>query len=406
MPRKKTHEEFVKEVYELVGDEYIVLSEYKNNKIKIDLKHNKCGNIIKITPNSFLSGTRCSFCSHKKAGKKIRKTNDEFLQEVRKIVGDEYTVLGEYEKSNIKIPIRHNKCGRIFEPTPNNFLRGSRCPYCQHRSYKKTHEEFINEVYKLVKNEYEVLGRYVNNDTKIKLRHNNIKCNYHTFYMTPNSFLRGQRCPKCAGKLKKSSKLFKQEILKLVGKEYILMSKYNGNKNKVVLLHKKCGNIFKTTPNNFLRGSRCPHCKRSKGEDIINTLLKKNNIKFEFQKTFSDCKFKSKLFFDFIINNKLILEYDGAQHFKPIEWFGGEETFKLNIKKDKIKNQYCIDNNIPLIRIPYWEYDNIEYILKNALMHFNLIQKDDTYDESVVKKYLIDENWDHDKYIEMSKNYK
>ena len=68
------------------------------------------------------------------------------------------------------------------------------------------------------------------------------------------------------------------------------------------------------------------------------------------------------------------------------------DDFYIQQEHDKIKNQYCIDNNIPLIRIPYWEYDSIEYILKNVLMHFDLIQKDNTYNEPIVKKYLVDEN--------------
>ena len=58
------------------------------------------------------------------------------------------------------------------------------------------------------------------------------------------------------------------------------------------------------------------------------------------------------------------IEYDGIQHFEPIERFGGKEEFSRTKIRDNIKTQYCKDNNIKLIRIPYWDFDNIEMILK------------------------------------------
>ena len=53
------------------------------------------------------------------------------------------------------------------------------------------------------------------------------------------------------------------------------------------------------------------------------------------------------------MNNKYIIEYDGEQHFKPIDVWGGEEALSNTRERDLIKNKYCFDNNIPLIRIPY-----------------------------------------------------
>ena len=71
--------------------------------------------------------------------------------------------------------------------------------------------------------------------------------------------------------------------------------------------------------------------------------------------------------FDFgILNNSsilLLIEYDGIQHYKSIEYFGGMESLKSQQRRDKIKNEYCNENKIPLLRIPYWNYDNIVNIL-------------------------------------------
>ena len=64
MPKRKTHEEFVKEVYELVGKEYSILGEYKSNKTKIEIIHNECGFKYEVRPNDFLSkGSKCPKCA-------------------------------------------------------------------------------------------------------------------------------------------------------------------------------------------------------------------------------------------------------------------------------------------------------------------------------------------------------
>ena len=60
---------------------------------------------------------------------------------------------------------------------------------------------------------------------------------------------------------------------------------------------------------------------------------------------------------------------DGEQHFKPMRIFGGENGFKETKKRDGIKDTYCKKNNIPLLRIPYWEKDIIENILDEWLLH-------------------------------------
>ena len=97
----------------------------------------------------------------------------------------------------------------------------------------------------------------------------------------------------------------------------------------------------------------------SLNEQKILKLLKENNIHGKMQSSFIDCKDKCLLPFDFFIENKYIIEYDGEQHFKPIDFFGGEKYFNVQRAHDLIKNKYCFDNNTPIIRIPY----DVEYTL-------------------------------------------
>ena len=63
----------------------------------------------------------------------------------------------------------------------------------------------------------------------------------------------------------------------------------------------------------------------------------------------------------------MCIEYDGQQHFEPNEYFGGQKHFNILKRHDNIKDEYCQDNKIKLVRIPYWDFDNIENILANEL---------------------------------------
>ena len=115
-------------------------------------------------------------------------------------------------------------------------------------------------------------------------------------------------------------------------------------------------------------GSGCPICKSSKGELRIRKYLKDNNIHYIAQKSFKECKNKNKLKFDFYLSDyNLCIEYDGEGHYYPVRIFGGIKKFVKRLKRDLIKELYCIQKDIDLLRIPYWDFDNIEEILKECL---------------------------------------
>ncbi len=117
----------------------------------------------------------------------------------------------------------------------------------------------------------------------------------------------------------------------------------------------------------------CSNKITSKGEQRIAEFLDSLDIQYERQKKFSSCKNKRELPFDFYISKyNIAIEYDGKQHFEPVDWgFHDEELMIANFddlqKRDGIKNKYCEDNGIKLIRIPYTEFDNIEMILSKNL---------------------------------------
>jgi len=296
---------------------------------------------------------------------KLRKyrTEDDFMHEVFGLVGDEFSVLSEFVAVKVKVKFLHNKCGTEFNMNPSDFLLGQRCPKCA-GTMKKSHDEFVKEVFDAVGDEYEILSTYVNSATKVKFKHK--KCN-KIFNMAPNNFTsQNQRCPHCNGKKLRTQNEFEEEVFKLVGSEYKILGKYVNKDTKVEFYHVDCGRKFDMRANNFIRGQRCPHCNESKGEKAIGEYLNCNGIKFKREYRFKDCRNKKTLPFDFavFINKKLqvLVEYDGRQHFEAIDWFGGEKSLKYLQNNDEIKNNYCRENNIPLIRIPYTVKNIVEFL--------------------------------------------
>ena len=125
----------------------------------------------------------------------------------------------------------------------------------------------------------------------------------------------------------------------------------------------ECGNITEVASNHLKNGNikSCGCINTSIGEMNIEKIFKDNNICYKTQVSFEDLKNIKPLRFDFGIyeNNKLIrlIEFDGIQHYEEQSYF--THSLTENKKNDIIKNKYCKNNNIPLVRIPYWERDKI-----------------------------------------------
>lgn len=123
-----------------------------------------------------------------------------------------------------------------------------------------------------------------------------------------------------------------------------------------------CGKEVERVSDSLIQGHTfsCGHCNRSMGSIKIEQLLKENNIQYEMEKTFPNLKGKNDMpfRFDFYLPeyNRLI-EFDGIQHYKERDIFS--DSLKTIQERDSIKNQYCKDNNVPLVRIPYWRLEKL-----------------------------------------------
>lgn len=119
-----------------------------------------------------------------------------------------------------------------------------------------------------------------------------------------------------------------------------------------------CGKEFEALPAavNYNNRISCGCSIMSYGETIIELFLKTLGVSYDKQYSFDDCVYKSKLRFDFAVHDDdsiILIEYDGKQHYEPIDWFGGREAFEETKLRDKIKNNYCKEHNLTLLRLPY-----------------------------------------------------
>lgn len=359
----KYEKAFRDKLVEQRGQDYIMLGEYQGSNKKTLFRH-KCGYEWEATPSNVLKLKSCPKCSGN-----ARITTKDFKEEVRRLVGEEYSVKGEYTNARNPIEMVHHKCGHEFATSPYSFTapKGTRCPKCA-RNIRWTTEKFRGEVYKQVGEEYTFLDEYTNNSTKMRCVHQ--VCGYEWRISSVNFLDKGARCPKCAGNARVTHKEFTDRVQKIHGKNYKFLEEYVSTHTPIKYLH-SCGYEGKISPANILRGRECPQCKiETKGERFVRGLLEDLNIDHQTQKTFKGCRYKGLLRFDFYIPRlNLAIEYDGEQHFFPVDFYGeGKEIAKKNFEltqiRDEIKDKFCDDNGINLLRVPYYikEDDMIKLI--------------------------------------------
>ncbi len=294
MGKKKTQEQFEKDVLDRLGDQYELLSPYPGGHGQVKMRHLTCGNEFMKNVHDIISkSSGCPFCN----GAKPAKYNEQWVKNNTPLP---YHYVSDYNGMKQKCLFYCDNCKTTFLQQPSRLIIqhifGCNCCPTKH----KTHEQFLLELGADCLNEYEILSKYINMDTKIKIKHNKCGCE---FEITPYRFI------------------------------------YRHNKQY------------------------CPICyyKKSHGEMYIENFLINNNIDYQREFIFPDLPQRR---FDFYLPElSIAIEFDGMQHYKPIEFFGGEEAHKKLIAHDIEKNQYCINNNIILFRIPYDELDNIYTIL-------------------------------------------
>lgn len=302
-----------------------------------------------------------------------RKVSKEEYHERMNIQHPDIEIIGEYKNFSTKVKLKCKKDGYEWETTPNKSLNSNHgCPKCG-GSLPLTHEDFVNQM-KNINPLIEFESNYINDGTKIKCHC--LKCD-NRWENTPGHLKTGEKCPvcskiECSLNLTKGMKEFKEQLKKINPLIKILSKKYQNDKTKLKCECLICHYKWYATPSNLLRYRGCPKCKKSSlGEKRIVKWLEENNISYEYQFTFKDCKDKRALPFDFYINGyNFLIEYDGQQHFFPVKFNNMSITKAIynyleTIRRDKIKDDYCRKNKIFMIRIPYWYLNSIEDVLES-----------------------------------------
>lgn len=375
MAQKKTREQYIEELkvknpnLELVGD-------YIDAKTKTPHRCKKHLVVWDISPDSALHGSGCKQCLREKIGNKNRKSEEDYIRELA--VKNPTVELCDTYIGN-KIPVKHHCMIHdiYWDITPNNALYGDGCKLCCRErignALRKTEEEYIAEL--AIKNPtIKLRGKYVDTDTITKHY-----CESHKilFSTRPARALQGCGCHKChREKLPQCQPKPEDQYVRDLANIHpniILKGRYINSATPT--LHECIIHQFEwePSPSNLLARKGCPKCCESQGEKQITLWLREHDIFNTSQKRFEDCRDINTLPFDFYIPKlNVCIEYQGEQHYRPVN-FGGisdEEAYSNFVKTqyhDEIKRNYCDENNINLICIPYWE-DVDGYLNKNLLI--------------------------------------
>lgn len=295
------------------------------------------------------------------------KYTDEDRKRIVEERGYELLEINREKRNNRSFVFIIIKCpeGHISKMKWDNFQQNKNCKYCANNvifdyQYVKEYIESFN--YKLLSKEYE------NSKTVLT-----VVCPENHEYQTTMHRFKNQesRCPICSRKEASEKRRYDYEFVKQTIEYYgykLLSNEYKDVKS-LLLIECPNGHKFEMSFDKFNNcNHRCARCSESKGEREVGMFLDKYKIQYITQYRFEDCKFYYTLPFDFYLSDyNCCIEFDGEQHYEIFKYFGGLDKFIDTKIRDTIKNEYCKKNNIKLIRIPYWEFDNIEEILKREL---------------------------------------
>lgn len=348
---KYTDETFIKKATEKYGNKYIYDKvNYINGQTKVCIICPEHGEFY-VRPADYLRGYSCPKCSNIKRIKNLSLTQDEVIRRFHKVHDDKYDYsLVEYVNYDTKVKIICPIHG-IFEMTPSNHIRGQGCPKC--KGIHLTTKEIIDEFHKIHRDKYDY-SKTVYNKMHEKIT---VICPEHgEFQITPSKHRIGQGCPKC-GILKraKNQSYDNESFIKLLqrvhnGKYIYTKTALNGNLHNRITITCPIHGDFEQIAQSHLNGHGCQKCQTSHLEEEIKSFLNDNKIEFEQQKTFEWLKYKNHLYLDFYLPKyNIAIECQGIQHFKPVDFFGGEECFIKTIERDDIKQRLCENNGIKII---------------------------------------------------------
>lgn len=382
---KSSHKVNFHDVQNLFKEKGFILvseeNEYKNQSSKMRYycpKHRDKGELT-IDYGHLKQGRGCYYCGRERTNlsknSKISENEDMQLCEVK---GFEYV---KTEKKDGIYTIFYY-CPKHKDLGLQSMRRGNMnrdgvncCQYCIGRNLPNWYiQKEIEERYP----QYSVISTYTGMNNSLTCY-----CKKHSVTFTNDAkyiFYDGRGCKECEHERRSTAcRLSDDVIVQRVFEanpdiEILSLDGYVNGESYIPLRCKKCGHEWQSPYFSIVvNQTQCPACSFGyKGEQKLIQILNSLNLNFKPQYKIKECRRKRALPFDNSLldeNNNVIglFEYYGEQHYSPVEYFGGEEKYKDTIYRDKIKQNYCKEHNIPLLIIPYWEYDNMEYLVQDFI---------------------------------------
>lgn len=340
-------QEFIEKMNEMYPDFDFSKAEFEKVTDYVEIICKKHGSFKRKVYNCLKGNVRCPDCF-------LEERRNSFLETAHKIHGDRYDYSQiEYVNKTTPIKIICKEHGPFMQ-TPETHRDGYGCSLCSGKR-KPTTEEWVDSVKHLYDGRYDLSKvQYIDNKTPVE-----VVCSKHgSFYPIPNNYRKGiSGCPRCNDELKherysSNTKEFIEKACKVHGDRYDYSKVDYYNKSRGVLIICKEHGEFEQAPSVHLSGSGCPKCK-NKSQTILFEKLQSIfvNEKIEYEKRFKWLGLQSlDIYFP---KYSIGIEYDGIQHFEPVEHFGGEKYFEIIKIRDAKKDKLCLDNGCTLIRLKY-----------------------------------------------------
>ena len=310
-----------------------------------------------------------------------------YLDAKIKEVNPDIELLEPYDNMLQRISCRCKKHNYISTKSVQEILMGRGCKYCGTEKLSEQHfltdEEVQNRVFG--KHPHIKLIKYcgINNKDSEWLctKHNKI------FSKTLSAMLKADEtgCDECYKEHMQNLFGYSTEEftnrLSEVHPELEVVSEYKTFVDPIIIYCTKHNFTFQTTPANILkRISCCPKSFQTYKEETMCTLIESWGYDIERQYAIDGCSDKKALKFDcFLLDFNTAVEYDGENHFYPVKF--GTQSLEDAVNKheytkrhDEIKNKFCEENNINLIRVPYYEFENMEHYLFEQFLNLNIIE--------------------------------
>lgn len=193
---KRSSNDFINDI-KVVNPNITIIGEYVNTQVKVECRCLICNNTWFARPSKLLRGQGCPECKKKKIGDALRKTQQQFIEEMKKANSD-INILGNYSTSTSHILCSCKICGKQWLGIPNNLLRGEGCPECKNKKIgdllRKPHHQFVEELF-TQSPQIRIIGEYQSDTIPIECQC--ATCN-HIWSALPSNLLKGSGCPSCA----------------------------------------------------------------------------------------------------------------------------------------------------------------------------------------------------------------